>query len=266
MTISKGWPRPFSDFESGDPYVVRQFSQEILEQFGRGVGRDSPIFPQKDRLKASIRKSIENSIFHKGELLLKTEGGRRRLMISYPDKSQAPIELPFLEWSAGQREFAPLLLGLYQLLPAGGASSHRTYKWAIVEEPEMGLHPQAINSVMLLIFELMYRGYKVCLSTHSPYILELIWAIKILQKSKSPNRVKALLEALNLKNNDMRGMAEDLLNKKIRAYALTFDNDSAHQCTDISSFDLESNDPIAAGWGGVSSFSAIVSRAVSKGV
>jgi hypothetical protein len=266
MTMSNGWPRPFSNFEPGDPYVVRQFSQDVLEQFARGVGRVGPVFPQPDRLKAPVRRSIEKSIFHGGELLLKSEGGRKRLVIRYPGRDKGShVELPFFEWSAGQREFAPLLLGLYQLLPAGKISAHRSYQWAVIEEPEMGLHPQAINSVMLLAFELMARGYRVCMSTHSPYVLELIWAIQVLQKSKSTKREKAVLEALNLPGNSMRSLAKVLLNRKIRAYALTFEG-SKHQCTDISAFDVESSDPIKAGWGGVTSFSTIVSRAVSKGL
>lgn len=268
MTMSNGWPRPFSNFEPGDPYVVRQFSQDVLEQFARGVGRaGAPVFPQPDRLKAPIRRSIERSIFHGGELLLKSEGGRKRLIIRYPGREEnTHVELPFFEWSAGQREFAPLLLGLYQLLPAGKITAHRTYKWAVLEEPEMGLHPQAINSVMLLAFELIDRGYRICLSTHSPYVLELIWAIQVLQRSRSKNKAKAILEALALPGNSMRSLAQKLLTKKIRAYALTFEEGSKHRCTDISALDLESTDPVAAGWGGVTSLSTIVSRAVSKGL
>lgn len=268
MTMANGWPRPFSNFEAGDPYVVRQFSQNVLEQFGRGVGRGgATIFPQPDRLKAPIRKSIENSIFHGGQLLLNSAGGRKRLVIKYPGHTpQAHVELPFLEWSAGQREFAPLLLGLYQLLPAGKMSGHPSYKWAVIEEPEMGLHPMAINSVMLLAFELMHRGYKVCLSTHSPYVLELIWAIKTLQKSKSPRRVRAVLEALALDTTALRALAESLLDSNIAAYALTYDEKHKHRCTDISDLDIDSADPVAAGWGGVTSLSTIVSKAVSRGL
>lgn len=267
MTMSNGWPRPFMNFEPGDPYVVRQFSQDVLEQFARGVGRVGPVFPQPDRLKAPVRRSIEQSIFHGGQLLLKSEGGRKRLVLRYPGREvETHVELPFFEWSAGQREFAPLLLGLYQLLPAGKISAHRSYQWAVIEEPEMGLHPQAINSVMLLAFELMDRGYKVCMSTHSPYVLELIWAIQVLQKSKSIRREKAILEALAIEGNSMRNLAKSLLAKKVRAYALTFDKESKHRCTDISALDVESPDPVAAGWGGVTSLSTIISRAVSKGI
>jgi hypothetical protein len=267
MTIAGGWPRPFSSFEAGDPYVVRQFSQNVLEQFSRGVGRGgATIFPQPDRLKAPIRKSIENSIFHGGQLLLNSAGGRKRLVIRYPGHThEANVELPFLEWSAGQREFAPLLLGLYQLLPAGKVTAHQAYKWAVIEEPEMGLHPLAINAVMLLAFELMDRGYKVCISTHSPYVLELIWAIKTLQKSTSPRRLRAVLEALSIEGAALRPLAESLLQSSIQAYALTYEN-RQHKCTDISALDIESADPVAAGWGDITSLSNVVTRSVAKGL
>ncbi|HVZ43570.1 MAG TPA: AAA family ATPase [Ramlibacter sp.] len=266
MTIANGWPKPFMSFEPGDPYVVKQFSQEILEQFSRGVGRAGPVFPQPKRLNAHVRRSIEMSIFHGGELLLKSAGRQKRLIIRYPGRAGAPIELPFFEWSAGQREFSPLLLGLYQLLPAGKISSHRSYRWAVIEEPEMGLHPQAINSVMLLVFELLSRGYKVCMSTHSPYVLELVWAIHVLQRSQSRNKVSAVLEAINVQGNSLRPLAKTLLEKSVRAYAMTFSDTGRHRCTDISEFDLESPDPVQAGWGGVTSLSSIVSRAVSRGL
>ncbi len=268
MAIARGWPRPFSDFEAGDPFVVRQFSQNILEQFNRGIGRNgAPIFPQPDRLKAALRRSIEHAIFHNGQLLLKSEGGRKRLIIRYPgNRKETLIELPFLEWSAGQREFAPLLLGLYQLLPSGAVTLHKSYRWAVIEEPEMGLHPQAINAVMLLAFELMHRGYRVCLTTHSPYVLELIWAIKTLQKSRAPNRSDAILQALSLPDKQLHGLAESLLNKSIRSYALTFDAQFQHHCTDISDLDIDSNDPVLAGWGGVTSYSTTVAQAVARGL
>ena len=52
--------------------------------------------------------------------------------------------LPFLTWSAGQREFIPLLLGLYRLMPAGAVGRRGALEWVIIEVPEMGLHPRAI--------------------------------------------------------------------------------------------------------------------------
>jgi hypothetical protein len=68
-------------------------------------------------------------------------------------------------------------------------------KWAVIEEPEMGLHPRAISVVLLLVLELLSRGYRVCVSTHSPQVLELVWALGILQRrAAKPERLLELFD------------------------------------------------------------------------
>ena len=100
-----------------------------------------------------------------------------------------------MTWSTGQREFTPLLLGLYWLMPSGKAQKKDNIDWVIIEEPEMGLHPQAISALLLIFLELLRRGYKVIVSTHSAQILELIWAIRFIAKSNSaPVRLRELLD------------------------------------------------------------------------
>ena len=42
----------------------------------------------------------------------------------------------------------------------------------------MGLHPQGIATAMLLVLELLRRGYKVVLSTHSTVVLDMVWALR----------------------------------------------------------------------------------------
>jgi len=91
--------------------------------------------------------------------------------------------LPYLVWSAGQREFVPLLLGFYWLMPATKVSRRAGINWVVLEELEMGLHPRAISIVLLLAFELVARGYRVCLSTHSPQVLDAVWALQHLREN-----------------------------------------------------------------------------------
>src|SRR5205085_3093501 len=86
-------------------------------------------------------------------------------------------------WSAGQREFVPLLLGFYWLMLPARAPRRQGVQWAVIEELEMGLHPRAISVIALLVFELIARGYKVCLSTHSSQLLEAIWALRHLRQN-----------------------------------------------------------------------------------
>ena len=260
-------------FDPGDAFVVRQFSQDLLEQFSRGLGRsrdpgkgEGAIFPHPDRLKGAIRKSIEDTIFHGGQVILKSEGGRRRLFIKYQSANSGSIELPFMEWSAGQREFAPLLLGLYQLLPAGKVTSHINYEWVIIEDPEMGLHPYAINAVMLLVFELMHRGYKVCISTHSTYILELVWAINALREAPKARASTAFLSAARQTGNALRDVATSVLSKNIKTYALWFDESKRHDCADISGLALDDTNSIVSSWGGITELSRGIADAVARGL
>ena len=46
----------------------------------------------------------------------------------------------------------------------------------------MGLHPQGIAAVLLMVLELLRRGYRVVISTHSPVVLEMVWALQEFKK------------------------------------------------------------------------------------
>ncbi len=93
--------------------------------------------------------------------------------------------LPFMVWSAGQREFVPLLLGLYWLLPPSRTPRRGKIEWVVLEELEAGLHPRAVNVLLLIVLDLVTRGYRVCLSTHSPQVVETVWAIQRLNENRA---------------------------------------------------------------------------------
>ncbi|MGC1376271.1 MAG: AAA family ATPase, partial [Anaerolineales bacterium] len=64
MTLMTGWPRPFTNYETGDPYVVKQFSENIRQLMDAGLGSgEGPIFPQVGKMNKSIRDAIDNSVF-----------------------------------------------------------------------------------------------------------------------------------------------------------------------------------------------------------
>jgi len=75
-------------------------------------------------------------------------------------------------WSAGQREFVPLLLGLYWFASPTKVKRRGGIRWVMIEEMEMGLHPKGIEVMLFIILDLLWRGYRVCLSTHSPHVLD----------------------------------------------------------------------------------------------
>lgn len=78
------------------------------------------------------------------------------------------MDMPFMTWSAGQKEFMPLLMGFYCVSgPPMQLLNKDQYDYIVIEEPEMGLHPKAIMSVLLEILELVQMGKK------SSYLLTL---------------------------------------------------------------------------------------------
>jgi AAA domain, putative AbiEii toxin, Type IV TA system len=261
LTIENGWPRSFTSFEVGDPYVVRNFSEHLRLLMQQGLGsKGSTIFPQKGRLKQELRDALDDSIFHGAQVELNTTGMRKRIQINMKGNP-----LPFMAWSAGQREFMPLLLGLYWLMPASKTSKKSDIHWVAIEELEMGLHPRAILSVILICLELMHRGYHLLISTHSPVLLEAVWAIRSLQE-ENPNP-KYLYQLFGMKPSPpITELFENIIkNKKLLTYYFDLEKDGVY-VRDISSLDPFDIDSAIADWGGLTSFSSQASEVVSQAV
>ena len=261
VTLKDGWPRAFTDYATSDPYVVKEFSEELrlLMEKGLGSGKGT-IFPQAGRMNKTLRDVIRKSIFGEAEIKLDRSGFRKRIILDVEGS-----QLPFMTWSTGQREFAPLLLGLYGLMPSGKVRKKDNINWVIIEEPEMGLHPQAISALLLIFLELLRRGYKVIVSTHSSQILELIWAIRFIAKSNSaPTRLRQLLD---LKANAYsRDLTETILSEKTFKTYYFSRQDGIVKVKDISTLDAEDPDEAVSDWGGLTLFSTksadVVTRAV----
>ena len=261
VTLKDGWPRAFTDYATSDPYVVKQFSEQLrlLMEAGLGSGK-GPIFPQKGRINRTLRNAIGKSIFGDAEIRLDKSGLRKRIVLDVAD-----TQLPFMTWSTGQREFAPLLLGLYWLMPSGKVQKKDNINWVIIEEPEMGLHPKAISALLLIFLELLRRGYKVIVSTHSSQILELIWAIRFIAKSKSaPARLRQLLD---LEASAYSGdLTEAILNEKTFKTYYFSRQDSVVSVKDISTLDAEDPDKAVSDWGGLTLFSTKSADVVTEAV
>jgi energy-coupling factor transporter ATP-binding protein EcfA2 len=261
MTLKNGWPRSFTDYDSGDPYVVKQFSEQLrlLMESGLGSGKTA-IFPQIGRMNKAIRDAIEESIFGGAKLKLDRTGLRKRIVLDVAGR-----QLPFMVWSAGQREFVPLLIGLYWLMPSSKATKKNNLDWVVIEEPEMGLHPQAISALLITFLELMRRGYKVIISTHSPQILELIWAIQSLIETKAdPDSV---LKIFNLKSNAFfKSFAKTILEEKTFKTYYFSRQENVVNVQDISTLNPASLNEAVSDWGGLTTFSTKVSEIVSEAV
>lgn len=257
LAMGNGWPRPFSDFGAGDPFVVRAYSEALRSLIEKQLREGEALFPQTRRLKAEIRDALDETVFAGFRLSIDTHGVQRRLVLT---EQNGAGRLPFMVWSAGQREFVPLLLGLYWLLPPTKVSRRADIEWVVIEELEMGLHPQAISAVLFLALELISRGYRVCLSTHSSHVLDVVWALNILKEMKSDPA--KLLEVFDVKATpSTKKMAKKVLTTT-ESYVFYFDREG--RTHDISKLDPGSQENAEAGWGGLTEFSGRVQDVVAS--
>ena len=258
VTLKDGWPRAFTDYATSDPYVVKKFSEQLrlLMEAGLGSG-ERAIFPQEGRMNKTLRDVIGQSIFGDAEIRLDRSGLRKRIVLDV-----AGSQLPFMVWSTGQREFTPLLLGLYWLMPSGKARKKDNINWVIIEEPEMGLHPQAISALLIVFLELMRRGYKIIVSTHSAQVLELVWTIQYLVKARA--KPVQLLKVLDLRSNHFsKPLAETVFEKTFKTYYFSR-QDKIVNVKDISTLDAEDPDEAVSDFGGLTAFSTKTSEVVSE--
>jgi hypothetical protein len=258
LTLMNGWPRPFQGYGAQDPYVVREFSEQFRLLLDLEFSQGSSLFPQLNRMKSAYRDLFTEHIFRDFDLRVDSHGAQRRLVLSRgPDPDSS---IPYMAWSAGQREFVPLLIGLYWLMPASRMQTRDDFKWVVIEEPEMGLHPAAISSVLLSVIELLSRDYKVCLSTHSPHVLDVVWALRELQKYDAAP--ETLLEMFQCKKTEQTKRAARRALKKV-ARVFYFDGSNG-RVTDISSLDPGSESVIESGWGGLTEFTGRVADIVAR--
>jgi energy-coupling factor transporter ATP-binding protein EcfA2 len=259
MLISDGWAAPFQKLTSDTPAVARMFSQNLFDRFS---GKDAgTLFPLEKRLKQEIRTQIDAAVFHGGEVGIEEDRQHaRRLRLVH-----GTMHLPFMTWTAGQREFTPLLLGLYHLLPWVKLRKREETDWVVIEEPEMGLHPQAITVVMLLVLDLLWRGYRVVLSTHSPHVLTMLWMMRQLKAHDA--RWQLVCDAFGVQHpQQMRSVALAALEKDYRAHLLEFGSDGSVSSTEISTLDPMAEDERIAGWGGLTAYSSRFGDAVRTAV
>ncbi|MDW8395092.1 MAG: ATP-binding protein [Anaerolineae bacterium] len=250
LSLANGWPRPFQGFAPGDPFTLRDFSETFRLLMEQEFNRLPVVFPKSNRLKAAYRDLLSQHLFCGFSLQVDRYGSQNRLVLTR-DGSPA---IPYLVWSAGQREFVPLLMGLYWLLPPAKITRRGQLEWAILEEPEMGLHDMALGAVLLLILELLHRGYRVCISTHTANVLVLIWGIRIARERGAS--IEPLVRALGMGKPD-KSLCASVLHKDYRAYLFSQEGSSV----DISDLSLEGerDDQV---WGGLEMLASRTNRFV----
>jgi AAA domain, putative AbiEii toxin, Type IV TA system len=262
MSLAGGVTQNFGQFNYGDPYALRSFSNAVHDLLQNEFGAKGELFPQANRLNPTLRKPITDHVFGGSKLAVDSSAFTKRLVLEVPGHSTG---LPFLAWSAGQREFTPLLMGLFWLCPVAtqrrrsGVGVDDVIEWVVIEEPEMGLHPQGIVTVLLLMLELLRRGYKVVLSTHSPVVLDMVWALReFQQRGGTEADVRSLFELPA--TSKAKDLGEVGLSKDLRVYFF----DRGHAVHDISSLDPGAASVAEAQWGGLVGFASRTGEAIAK--
>ena len=266
LTMLTGWPQPYRSYTPRDPFVVKNFSERI-RLYLEGLKEREKLFPIAQKIKGPIRNVLDAAIFHGASVSRDTAAGQKEVRLNVDGDVDHAIS--YMAWSTGQREFLPLLLGCYELLPAGRISKQKEIEWVILEEPEMGLHPMGIFAVMALVLDLLSRGYKVVVTTHSSNVLDIVWAIDAIKRQQIDENQKVGLIAslLDFPANSIgiADMIRDVLKLEFRTHGFYY-RDGAVQARDISSLDPGDEDEIVAGWGGLAAYSGRVSDTVAQAV
>lgn len=262
MVFRDGWPQPFGSYSIKDPFAVRFFSERTRSFLDNPKHDMEQVFPIQGKLKEGTRDLLDRAVFHGSAISQDRSSGRRELRLSAGEG-----KISFMSWSTGQREFVPLLLGMYELLPGGKISRRSGVEWVILEEIEAGLHPEAVFSVMSMVLELLDRGYKVVISTHSPYVLDLLWAIRSIKglALSSEDKERAVCGLFDISDPAMslKKSMSNVLDKDVRIHLLRYGQGGMVQSKEISSLDPASEDEDVSGWGGLSGYSGQVSDLVA---
>ena len=263
MSLPGGVSQNFGQFNYGDPYTLRAFSDAVHDLIQNEFGAKGELFPGPNRLNETLRKPIQTHLFGGNRLAIDAKDFTKRVGLHVKGQTEP---LGFLSWSAGQREFTPMLMGVYWLCPTTyrrktGHTAEECIEWVVVEEPEMGLHPQGIAAVLLLVLELMRRGYKVVLSTHSPVVLDMVWALQEFKKlGSAETSVRQIFELPS--TPDAKKIAQSALTKDYGVYY--FDRDGSVR--DISNLDPGAIDTAESDWGGISGFATRTNNAIADAV
>lgn len=128
----------------------------------------------------------------------------------------------------------------------------------------MGLHPQAVTVFMLLCLDLLWRGYRVVLATHSPLVLTVAWMLGRLRELDA--RWQLVCDGFGIETGEgrreLKQVAQASLKKQVKTYLLAFGDDGKVRSKDISGLDPGSEDDDESSWGGLTGFGSRFAEAV----
>lgn len=111
---------------------------------------------------------------------------------------------------------------------------------------------------MAFVLELLRRGYRVALSTHSTQVLDVVWGLRRLQSANAG--WEDVLRLIGLEHErGLRRAAERALETSVTTYYL----ERGAPTRDISDLDPLADDAAEAGWGGLTAFLERVATVVA---
>lgn len=260
LIMEQGFVKPFTSFDISYPYIIKEFSELIRIELDKYFLNKDVIFPQANKLRKELREIVSKHIYRNAVMKIKSVGSKKQIVMKIDGQDYSVGS-----WSAGQKEFAPLLFGMYWALPPSKTSMREKVTTITIEEPEMGLHPRAIIDTMLLVMELLWRGYRVNISTHSNTVLELFWAINEIKKNKLEiDAFSKFIELFQLSSTTSRDFVNTLLCKNYKVYYFKMDLDGKTKAVDISNLEVGKDDVDESEWGGITSFSSRISEIISS--
>ncbi len=259
LSVADGRPRNFMEFDNTNPYTIRHFSESIRLLMQNGLGDNNIIFPITTRLKHPVIKALNKSIFHDSKIILEEREGQKKMRMKLGDTS-----IPFMTWSAGQKEFTPLLMGLYCVSgPPNKIVNKDGVEYVIIEEPEMGLHPGAVISIMLQVLLLIKSGKKVIISTHSPVPLEFAWAYDYIRQSKLQRKERLIGKLFGIEGEESTKIFRGLTELDVRTYYFQRQEQGV-VARNITELNVGADEDYMSEWGGLTSFSSVANGVVSQ--
>jgi hypothetical protein len=114
--------------------------------------------------------------------------------------------------------------------------------------------------MLVIVLDLLWRGYRVCLSTHSPHVLDLVWALRNLRKNRAAPQSVLRIFGIKASPTTIK-LGQTALEKEARVY--DFDGSSG-KTRDISNLDPSSDEKAEAGWGGLTAWSGHIADIVAE--
>jgi len=88
MAFASGVTQNFGQFNYGDPYTLRYFSNVLHELVQNEFGAKADLFPQHNRLNSNLRRPIETHLFGGSKLVVDTSEFTKRLELKVPGHRQ----------------------------------------------------------------------------------------------------------------------------------------------------------------------------------